>query len=68
MLGTPYPLATAKPYVFDKELVLDVQERAGVPSSIAIVIRSGQEIMMTPETNRFFKKVEFDPGTNSTSR
>ena len=41
-LGTPYPLATAKPYVFDKELVLDLQERAGVPSSIAVVIRSGQ--------------------------
>lgn len=67
VLGTPYPLATAKPYVFDKELVLDVQERAGVPSSIAIVIRSGQEIMMTPETNRFFKKVEFDPGASASA-
>lgn len=67
VLGTPYPLATAKPYVFDKELVLDVQERAGVPSSIAIVIRSGQEVMMTPETNRFFKKVEFDPGASASA-
>lgn len=67
VLGTPYPLATARPYVFDKELVLDVQERAGVPSAIAIVIRSGQEIMMTPETNRFFKKVEFDPGASASA-
>jgi uncharacterized protein (DUF433 family) len=66
-LDTPYPLATAKPYVFDKELVLDVQERAGVPSSIAIVIRSGQEIMMTPETNRFFRKVEFDSGVSASA-
>jgi uncharacterized protein (DUF433 family) len=65
VLGTPYPLATSRPYVFDKELVLDGQERAGVPSSIAIVIRSGQEIMMTPETSRFFKKVEFDLGASA---
>ncbi len=63
-LGTPYPLATAKPYVYDKELVLELQEKAGLPQAIAIVIRSGQEILMTPETNRFFKKVEFDPGAS----
>ena len=63
-LGTPYPLATAKPYVYDKELVLELQEKAGLPQAIAIVIRSGQEILMAPETNRFFKKVEFDPGAS----
>lgn len=62
--GTPYPLATAKPYVYDKELVLELQERTELPAAIAIVIRSGQEILMTPETNRFFKKVEFDPGAS----
>lgn len=60
--GTPYPLATAQPYVYDKELVFQLQEKAGLPSAIAIVIRSGQEILMTPETSRFFKKVEFEPG------
>jgi hypothetical protein len=60
-LGTPYPLATAEPYVYDKELVLELQERTEVPAAIAIVIRSGQEILLTPETHRFFKKVEFDP-------
>jgi uncharacterized protein (DUF433 family) len=61
-LGTPYPLATAKPYVYDRELVLELQERNELPPAIAIVIRSGQEVLMTPETNRFFNKVEFDPG------
>lgn len=59
---TPYPLATARPYVYDKELVLELQERIDLPQAIAIVIRSGQEVLMTPETNRFFKKVDFDPG------
>jgi uncharacterized protein (DUF433 family) len=61
-LDTPYPLATAKPYVYDKELVLRLQEKADLPAAIAIVIRSGQEILMAPETNRFFKKVEFETG------
>jgi uncharacterized protein (DUF433 family) len=58
---TPYPLATAKPYVFGKELVLEAQERNDLPSSIAIVIRSGQQILLADDANRFFKKVEFDP-------
>jgi uncharacterized protein (DUF433 family) len=58
---TPYPLATAKPYVLGKELVLDVQERNGIPSAIAIVIRSGQQILLADDAQRFFKKVEFDP-------
>lgn len=61
--GTPYPLATAKPYVYDKELVLRLQEKADLPPAIAIVIRSGQEIFMTPETQRFFNKVDFESGT-----
>lgn len=58
---TPYPLATAKPYVFGKDLVLEIQERHDLPTSIAIVIRSGQQILLADEANRFFKKVEFDP-------
>ncbi|MDZ7674546.1 MAG: DUF433 domain-containing protein [Acidimicrobiales bacterium] len=58
---TPYPLATARPYVLGKDLVLEVQERHDLPVSIAIVIRSGQQILLADDANRFFKKVEFDP-------
>ncbi len=58
---TPYPLATAKPYIFGKQLVLEVQEKNGLPLAIAIVIRSGQQILLADDANRFFKKVEFDP-------
>jgi len=57
---TPYPLATAKPFVMGKELVLELQERNGLPSAIAIVVRSGQTVALTPEARRFFRKVEFD--------
>lgn len=62
--ATPYPLATVKPYVYGRELVLELQERTELPAASAMVIRSGQEILMTPETARFFKKVEFDPGSS----
>ncbi len=58
---TPYPLATAKPYVVDRELVLEVQDKNDLPTAIAIVIRSGQQIMLAGDANRFFKKIEFDP-------
>lgn len=58
--NTPYPLATAKPYVVGKELVLDLQEKNGIPPAIAIVIRSGQQILLADDAQRFFKKVEFD--------
>jgi uncharacterized protein (DUF433 family) len=59
--STPYPLATAKPYIIGKELVLDVQERNDLPAPIAIVIRSGQQLLLADDANRFFRKVEFDP-------
>lgn len=58
---TPYPLATVRPYVMGKELVLRIQERNELPLAIAIVIRSGQQVMLTEVANRFFRKVEFDP-------
>ncbi len=58
--GTPYPLATARPYILGKELVLDLQEKNGIPPAIAIVIR-GQQVLLAHDAQRFFKKVEFDP-------
>lgn len=57
---TPYPLATARPFVMGKELVLELQEQYDLPAAIAIVVRSGQTVALTPEARRFFQKVEFD--------
>ena len=58
---TPYPLATAKPYVGGRELVMKLQEDNGLPQQIAIVVRSGQTVMLAKEAQRFFMKVSFDP-------
>lgn len=59
--STPYPLATARPYVFGKELVLELQQQNDLPRAIAIVVDSGQTIGLADEAKRFFTKVEFDP-------
>jgi len=58
---TPYPLATAKPFIYGKELVLELQEKNDIPRSIAMVISTGQTIALADEAMRFVKKVEFDP-------
>lgn len=59
--STPYPLATAKPYIYGKELVLELQERNELPKAIAIVIATGQTIALADGARRFLEKVEFDP-------
>ena len=35
---------------------------------IAIVVRSGQEILLADAAKQFFKKVEFDPGEHGAIR
>ena len=54
-LGTPYPLATAKPFIADKDLVLTLQEKSDLPGPIAIVVRSGQQIILAADAQRFLK-------------
>jgi len=60
---TPYPLAYYRPWVYDKELVLEAQEAEGLPSSLAIVVRTGQEIMLSDVAKGFMRRVEFDGDT-----
>jgi uncharacterized protein (DUF433 family) len=65
---TPYPLATAKPFLYGKQLVLELQQRNGLPAALAIVIRSGQTIAFASETERFLQKVEFHPPGDGDAR
>jgi uncharacterized protein (DUF433 family) len=57
--GVRYPLAHARPFVYDKQLVLQIQDEADLDPSLAIVIRSGQEIMLAPGVEAYLQKVEF---------
>ena len=61
-LQTPYPLATAKPYVDgSRELVLELQDEHDLPDSMFMVIRSGQMLLLAEEADRYYKKVVFEP-------
>jgi uncharacterized protein (DUF433 family) len=61
-LGVPYPLAHAKPYVANRELVLAVQEETGLDRELSmVVLRSGQ-LVLAPGAAAFVEKVEFAPG------
>lgn len=65
---TPYPLATARPFIAGKELVLEVQEEFDIPAAIAIVIRSGQGLIVADDANRYLKKVEFVPAAEGAAQ
>jgi len=57
--GVRYPLAHARPFIYDRQLVLRIQEETDLDSSLAIVIRSGQEFILAPEVESYLQKVEF---------
>ena len=54
-----YPLAHSRPWVYDRQLVLQIQEETHLDPSLAIVIRSGQELMLAREVEAYLQKVEF---------
>jgi uncharacterized protein (DUF433 family) len=58
-LGVRYPLAHARPLVYDHQLVLRIQEETNLDASLAIVIRSGQQLTLAPEVEAYLQKVEF---------
>jgi len=57
----PYPLATKNLYLHGREIVWKLQIENNLPSALAMVVRSGQMMMLADEAHSFFKKIEFDP-------
>ena len=64
-VGLLHPLATQDLYLNGKEIVWKLQKKNGLPSALAMVIISGQMMILADEANSFFHKVEFDPGHSS---
>lgn len=61
-LGVPYPLAHARPYVANRDLVLDVQQEAGLTGELAMVVLRNGQLMLAPGAEAFLQKVDFEPG------
>ncbi|WP_307874937.1 DUF433 domain-containing protein [Frankia nepalensis] len=64
--GVPYPLAHARPYVFQRDIVLEVQEELGLDSGLVMVrrVRDGQ-LVLAQKAQDFFGKVEFAAGAGT---
>lgn len=60
-LQTPHPLATAMPYVGNRELVMKLQEKHDLPHLVAIIASNGDSLTLAKDTERFVQKVVFDP-------
>jgi uncharacterized protein (DUF433 family) len=59
-LGVPYPLAHYRLYVYDRQLIQTIQNEEGLDAVLAMVVRSGQELMLTREVEAYLQKVEFE--------
>lgn len=59
-LGVRYPLAHARPFIYDKQLVLRIQEETELDPSLAIIVRSGQQLMLAPAVEAYMQKVDFE--------
>ncbi len=60
-IGFRYPLATQDLYLSGREIVWKLQKRNGLPSALAMVVLSGQMMILADGANSFFNKVQFDP-------
>jgi len=61
-LGINYPLAHARPYVLERQLVLELQEAHNLDPRVCVVATGPHEgqLVLTDQANQFVEKVEFD--------
>lgn len=59
-LGIPYPLAHARPYVGDRQLVWDAQIEVGLAPEFCLVAEVRDQLILTPLSESFFARVTWD--------
>lgn len=58
--GVPYPLADRRPYVSGRQLVYDAQTAAGLDAEFCLVAVAGDQLLLTPPSQAFLERVEWD--------
>lgn len=56
-LGIPYPLAHARPYVGDRQLVMEAQDAAGLAAEFCLVAVVRNQLILTPASESFVQRV-----------
>ncbi len=57
--GSPYPLAHHRPYIADRQLVLDAQDEAGLDAEFCLVAVVRRQLILTPASQGFVERVEW---------
>jgi uncharacterized protein (DUF433 family) len=63
-----YPLAHARPFVNDRELVLTVQEDVGLAKELRLVLVRNGQLVLTDPAQSFFESAQFSPGSDVVER
>jgi uncharacterized protein (DUF433 family) len=59
-LGVPYPLADRRPYVSNRQLLLDAQEHAGLDPDLWLVANVHGQLLLLPPSAEFVQRVTWD--------
>jgi uncharacterized protein (DUF433 family) len=63
-----YPLAHARPFVRDRELVMTVQEEVQLEKELRLVLVRNGQLVLTDAAKNFFESAEFNKGTDTVER
>lgn len=64
----PYPLADARPFVNERQLVVEAQDRADLAAEFCLVAVVRNQLLLTPPAETFFDRVTWDGGSAATWR
>jgi uncharacterized protein (DUF433 family) len=59
-IGVPYPLADRRPFITNRQLVLEAQEAAGLDSDHCLVAWASGQLVLTGPSEEFVQRVKWD--------
>jgi uncharacterized protein (DUF433 family) len=65
---TRYPLAYARPFVHDRELVMEMQESVHLDRGLHLVVVRNDQLVLTQPAEKFFKSAEFNGAGDAVAR
>ena len=60
--GIPYPLADARPFVSERQLVIEAQDQADLAAEFCLVAIVRDQPLLTPPAEAFFERVTWNGG------
>lgn len=58
--GIPYPLADARPFVNERQLVIEAQEEADLAAEFCLVAIVRNQLLLTPPAESFYERVTWE--------